>query len=156
MHDRHGGETARRMEELFMLSDKVREFLEQTHRGVVTTFRRNGAAQMSIITCGPYREGVAFTTTADRAKLVNLHRDPRCSLLVSNENWWGFVVLEGSAEIVSQDNASAGEYRDVLRDVYRTASGEEHPNWDEYDAAMVEDRRSAVIVIPRRVYGTAV
>ena len=138
-----------------MLSDSVRTFLGQTHRGVLTTFRRNGAAQMSIVSCGPYRDGVAFTTTADRAKLVNLHRDPRCSLLVSNESWWGFVVLEGSAEIVSTDNASPEEYRDVLRDVYRTASGEEHPNWEEYDAAMMADRRSAVIVVPRRVYGTA-
>ncbi len=138
-----------------MLSDQVREFLGQTHRGVITTFRRDGGAQMSIVSCGPYREGVAFTTTADRAKLLNLRRNPKCSLLVSQEDWWGYVVLEGSAEIVSAENTSPEEYRDVLRDVYRTASGEEHPNWEEYDAAMLEDRRSAVIVVPQRVYGTA-
>ena len=138
-----------------MLSDQVREFLGQTHRGVVTTFRRDGGAQMSIVSCGPYREGVAFTTTADRAKLLNLRRNPKCSLLVSQEDWWGYVVLEGSAEIVSAENTPPEEYRDVLRDVYRTASGEEHPNWEEYDAAMLEDRRSAVIVVPQRVYGTA-
>jgi hypothetical protein len=76
-------------------------------------------------------------------------------LLVSQEDWWGYVVLEGSAEIVSAENTLPEEYRDVLRDVYRTASGEEHPNWEEYDAAMREDRRSAVIVVPQRVYGTA-
>jgi PPOX class probable F420-dependent enzyme len=138
-----------------MLSDQVRGFLGQTHRGVITTFRRDGGAQMSIVSCGPYREGVAFTTTADRAKLLNLRRNPNCSLLVSQEDWRSYVVLEGSAEIVSAENTLPEEYRDVLRDVYRTASGEEHPNWEEYDAAMREDRRSAVIVVPQRVYGTA-
>jgi len=53
-----------------MPPDQVRNFASQTHRGVLTTFRRNGAAQMSIVSCGPYRDGIAFTTTADRAKLM--------------------------------------------------------------------------------------
>ena len=137
-----------------MMRDNVREFVSQTHRGVLTTFRRNGAAQMSIVTCGPYRDGVAFTTTADRAKLINLQRNSRCSLLVSQEDWWGYVVLEGEAQILSADNTPPDEFRMALRDVYRTASDTEHPNWPEYDAAMIEQRRSAVIVVPERTYGT--
>ena len=138
-----------------MLADAVKKFAEENDKAVLTTFRGSGAAQMSIITCGPYRDGVAFTTTADRAKLLNLQRDPRCSLLVSNENWWGFVVVEGRAQIISAGNTGAEEYRDALRDVYRTAAGEEHSNWEEYDKAMRDDRRSAVIVIPDRIYGTS-
>ena len=137
-----------------MLPENVRAFVAATNRGVLTTFRRDGAAQMSIITCGPYRDGVAFTTTASRAKLLNLQRDSRCSLLVSNENWWGFVVLEGRAQIISAENTGADEYRDTLRDVYRTAAGEEHSDWEEYDQAMRDDKRSAVIVIADRIYGT--
>ena len=137
-----------------MLSDKVKEFASQTHRGVLTTFRRDGAAQMSIVSCGPYRDGIAFTTTADRAKLRNLKRNPRCSLLVSQEDWWGYVVLEGHAEILSADNTDPEEFRMALRDVYRTASGSEHLNWEEYDQAMIADHRSAVIVVPERIYGT--
>ena len=138
-----------------MLPENIRAFVAATNRGVLTTFRRDGAAQMSIITCGPYRDGVAFTTTSSRAKLLNLQRDPRCSLLVSNENWWGFVVIEGRAQIISADDTGAEEYRDALRDVYRTAAGEEHSNWEEYDQAMRDDKRSAVIVIPDRIYGTS-
>ncbi len=139
-----------------MLPDKVRDLATQTHRGVLTTFRRNGAAQMSIISCGPYRDGIAFTVTETRVKLKNLRRDPRCSLMVSNENWWGFVVLEGKATILSVDNTPADEFRDALRDTYRTASGEEHSNWEEYDQAMRDDRRSVIIVVPDHIYGTAV
>jgi PPOX class probable F420-dependent enzyme len=137
-----------------MLPNQVQQFVSETHRGVLTTFRRNGAAQMSIISCGPYRNGVAFTTTADRAKLANLKRNPRCSLLVSQEDWWGYVVLEGHAQILSADNTDQEEFRMALRDVYRAASGREHPDWAEYDQAMQEQRRSVVIVVPERIYGT--
>ena len=120
-----------------MLSENLRAFVAETRRGVLTTFRRSGGAQMSIVTCGPYRQGV-----------------PRCSLLVSQEDWWGYVVLEGRAELLSPDTTGAVELRDALRDVYRVASGTEHSNWPEYDAAMVEQRRSAVIVVPEHIYGT--
>ena len=139
-----------------MLPDKVREFVTETHRGVLTTFRRNGAAQMSIISCGPFRDGVAFTVTEERSKLWNLRRDSRCSLLVSRESWWGFVVLEGHAQVLSAANTDAEELRLALRKVYRAASGQEHPNWEEYDQAMVDDRRSVIVVVPEHIYGTAV
>ena len=139
-----------------MLPERVKKFVSENHRAVLTTFRRNGAAQMSIVTTGAYSDGAAFTTTEDRAKLSNLKRDPRCSLLVSHESWWGYVVLEGRARVMSADNTDAEELRLALRDVYRAASGEEHSNWDEYDRAMVDDRRAAVVVVPEHVYGTAV
>ena len=138
-----------------MLPERVKRFVSENHRAVLTTFRRNGAAQMSIVTTGAYSDGAAFTTTEDRAKLSNLKRDPRCSLLVSHESWWGYVVLEGRARVMAPDNTDAEELRLALRDVYRAASGEEHPDWDEYDRAMVDDRRAAVVVVPEHIYGTA-
>ena len=51
------------------------------------------------------------------------------------------------------NEVSADEYRETLRDVFRTAAGEEHPNWPEYDQAMRDDRRYAVLVTPSHVYG---
>ncbi len=129
-------------------------FLQANHNAVVTSTRRSGAAQMSIVTCGVYGGGVAFTTTEGRAKLANLERDPRCTVLVARPDWSRYVVLEGTAQIRSQGSADLGLLRATLRDVYRAASGEEHPDWDEYDRAMVRDRRAAVIVIPERVYGS--
>ena len=138
-----------------MFPDSVKKFVSENHRGVLTTFRRNGSAQMSIVSTGAYGDGVAFTTTFDRAKLANLKRNPRCSLLVSHESWWGYVVLEGRARIMSPDNTGAEELSEALRDVYRAATGVDHPDWDEYDQAMRDDRRSAIIVVPEHVYGTA-
>ena len=138
-----------------MLADSVKEFVSGNHQAVLTTFRKSGAAQMSIVTVGAFGEGVGFTTTEDRAKLHNLVRDSRCSLLVSKSDWWGYVVLEGRAKVMRRGESDDDELRDALRGIYRSASGEEHPDWDDYDRAMAADRRAAIIVVPERVYGTA-
>ena len=136
-----------------MLDDKLKGFVAENRRGVLTTFRRDGAAQMSIITCGPYRDGVAFTTTEERAKLHNLRRNPQCSLLVAREDWAAYLVLQGTAQVFSAGNTDNEELRRMLREVFRTAAGVEHPDWAEYDRAMVEQRRSAIIVVPEHIYG---
>ncbi len=137
-----------------MLSANVKEFVSDNHQAVLTTFRKNGAVQMSIVTVGAYGEGVGFTTTEDRAKLHNLVRDSRCSLLISKSDWWGYVVLEGRAKVLRRGESDDDELRDVLRGIYRAASGQEHPDWEDYDRAMVADRRAAIIVVPDHVYGT--
>ena len=129
-----------------MLSAPVRDFLAKNHDGVLTTFRKNGAVQMSIVTCGLYGDGVAFTTAPSPAKLANLRRDPRCSILVSQHNWWGYVVLQGTARICSPENTDPDELRQILRDVYQAASGQTHPDWDEYDRVMVAEGRPVVVV----------
>ncbi len=138
-----------------MLTDKAREFASQNNKGVVTTFRKNGAAQLSIVVCTPIGDGIAFTTTEDRSKLINLRRDPRCSILVSKEDWWGFIVFEGRAEIIDQTNTPREEFLAACRLVYSQISGE-HDNWPEYDQAMLKDHRVVITVVPERIYGTAV
>ena len=108
---------------------------------------------MSIITVGPYRDGVAFTTTEERAKLHNLRRNPQCSLLVAREDWSAYIVLQGAAQVFSAGNTDGEELRRMLRAVFRTAAAREHPDWDEYDRAMAAQRRSAIIVVPEQIYG---
>ncbi len=139
-----------------MLPPNISDFVSDSHNAVLTTFRKNGAAQMSIVTVGAYADGVGFTTTENRAKLRNLARDSRCSLLVSKDDWWGYVVLEGRARLLRRGHSDDTELRDALRGIYRAASGREHPDWDEYDSAMISDNRAAVIIVPERIYGTAV
>ena len=138
-----------------MLSDMARGFLEKNEMGVFTTFRRDGGAQMSVVTCGLYGKGMAFTADRNRAKMLNVKRNPKCSLLISQRDWWGYVVLEGQAEIIGEDNTGPEELRVALRDVYRSAAHKDHPDWDEYDAVMKADRREIIVVVPERVYGSA-
>ena len=138
-----------------MLTDTAREFASENNKGVVTTFRKSGAAQLSIVVCTPLGDGIAFTTTEDRAKAINLRRDPRCSILVSKEDWWGFVVFEGRAEILDQTNTPLDEFLEACRQIYRQITGE-HDNWPEYDKAMLDDHRVVITVIPDRTYGPAI
>ena len=100
-----------------MTFEEILPFLEANHRGVVTTFRRNGAAQLSIVTCGPYKGGVAFTTTGDRAKLANLRRDSRSTILVSKPDWSGYAVVQGRADVLWSDRTDPEELRIALRQV---------------------------------------
>ena len=135
-----------------MLSDDDRAFLTENHRGVVAIFRQSGAAQLTLVSCGLYGNGVAFTTKTDRAKLPNLKRNPRCTLLVSKPDWTGYMSLEGRAQLISLENTDAEELRLILRDVYRVTGGGEHPDWDEYDQAMRDQRRLVVVVVPEHIY----
>jgi PPOX class probable F420-dependent enzyme len=137
-----------------MLNEEVRQFISEHHKAVLSTFRKNGMAQLSVVVVGPFEGGAAFTTTADRSKLGNLKRDPRCSLLVSQDSWWGFVVLEGNARVMSADNTEPETLRMALREVYSSITGE-HPDWPAYDQAMLDERRSVVVVVPDHAYGTA-
>ena len=76
-----------------MLPDNVREFCTNNHRGVLTAFRRNGAAQMSIITCGAYQDGVAFTVTGDPRQAA--HPAPQSQLHVAGLRR-GVAALRGA------------------------------------------------------------
>ena len=106
----------------------------------------------NILVSGVMDDKVVFVVRGNTAKLANLRRDPRCSLLVSQEDWRGYVVLEGRAELLSPETTDAVELRETLRDVYRVASGTEHSNWQEYDAAMLEQRRSSRRVVKQSGY----
>ena len=132
----------------------IEEFIRSNNDAVLSTFRKNGAVQLSIVTVGYYKGGACFTTTSDRAKFYNIKRDPRCSLLISGSGWRPYVVLEGTANIYFTDNTEENVLKHVLRDVYRSAAKKEHPDWDEYDQAMKDDNRAAIVIVPDKVYGT--
>ncbi len=135
-----------------MYLNKIEEIVSLNHNAVFATFRESGAVQMSIVTVGVIDNGVAFTISPGSAKLANLKRNPRCSLMVSRGDWGDYAVMEGHANIVSPGVTPTEELRLTLREVYRAASGKEHPDWEEFDQAVQKDRRSAIIVIPEHIY----
>ena len=83
------------------LDPKVTQFIQDNPQGVLTTYRRNGKAQMSIVTVRPHRGVIGVSITEGRAKFNNLVHNPACSILVSTADWWsGFIVFDGTAELV--------------------------------------------------------
>jgi PPOX class probable F420-dependent enzyme len=129
------------------------EFARAHRQGVLTTIRRDGRPQISNIIYGLGDDGTArISVTADRAKTKNLRRDPRASLYVCGDNFWAYAVLEGDAELspVAADPSDATV--EELVALYRSLSGE-HPDWDDYRRAMVNERRLVVRIPPTRAYG---
>ena len=134
--------------------ERVLPFLETNHRGVVTTRRANGATQASIVVCGAYRGNAAFVAVYGKsAKVRNLRRDPNCSVLAVTEDWRSFATVEGQASLFDAASTDAEELRVLLREVYRVCGDKDHPDWEEYDQAMVDQQAVVVLVKPERVYG---
>ena len=110
------------------------------HLAVLATFRRDGRPQLSPVTAGVDDEGrVEISTRETSMKVKNLRRDPRISLCLLGPHWyaqWGQV--EGTAEIVDRPEALG-----LLVGYYRRISGE-HPDWDEYRQAMIDEKRVLV------------
>jgi PPOX class probable F420-dependent enzyme len=117
--------------------DEAREFLRGNHRAVLATRRRDGGPQLTAVLVGVDQAGRAIVSTREAAaKTGNLRRDPHAWLLVMSDRFYGrSVQVEGSAEVVSLPEAMDG-----LVDYYRGISGE-HPDWDDYRAAMERERR---------------
>ncbi len=117
--------------------DRARDFVRRHHRAVLTTYHPDGRAQLSPVLVGVDEDGLLIVSTRETAiKTHNLRRDPRAVLCVFTEAFFGdWLLVEGDAEILSLPEAM-----EPLVGYYRGISGE-HPDWDDYRAAMVRDRR---------------
>lgn len=94
-----------------------------------------------------------ISVTGDRAKTRNVRRDPRVSLSVSSSDFWSYVVLEADAEVSPVATEPDDATVDELIDLYRSIRGEEHPDWQEYREAMVEQQRQVLSFTVQRSYG---
>jgi PPOX class probable F420-dependent enzyme len=101
------------------------------------TYRRDGAPQMSPILVGVDETGRAIISSREPAyKVRNLRRDPRVSLCVFTDRFYGdWIQIDGRAEILSMPAAL-----EPLVDYYRLVVGE-HPDWADYRAAMAREQR---------------
>jgi len=135
---------------------QIEQFLHDNPQGVLTSFRRNGMPQLSIVTVYPRDGGVGVSITETRMKFKNLLRDPRCAILVSHADWWsGFLVFEGRAEMVHSGNADPDTLRKARRHIYSATTRRRSASWDEYDRITDADKRVALIVRPDHIYGSA-
>ncbi|MDA0797079.1 MAG: TIGR03618 family F420-dependent PPOX class oxidoreductase [Chloroflexi bacterium] len=132
--------------------DDLTPLLAQNQVVNFSTYRRDGRQQMSLVTVGRVGDALAFTTRQRNAKYANLLRDPRCAMMVMSPDLRVYAVLDGDAQVVGAHNSDADTLRATLRDVYRASAGKEHPNWDEYDAVMAEQKRVAILLAPTRMY----
>ena len=120
--------------------ETARAFIRSHHQAVMATRRKDGSPQLSPVACAIDGDGKVVVSTRETAmKAKNLRRDPAVSLCVLSDGFYGdWVQVDGRATVVALPDAMEG-----LVDYYRSISGE-HPDWDDYRAAMEKERRVLV------------
>ncbi|MFC4019444.1 PPOX class F420-dependent oxidoreductase [Micromonospora sp. GCM10011542] len=122
--------------------------------GVLATLKRDGRPQLSTVVYSFDRERklIRISVTDDRAKTVNLRRDPRASFHVGSEDGWAYAVAEARAELTPVATDPSDPTVDELVDLYRSVQGE-HPDWADFRRAMVAERRLVLRLHIERIYG---
>ncbi len=120
---------------------------------VLITLRKDGRAQSSDISYTVDDGAFVISLTTTRAKTANMRRDNRVLVHVTEPGSWSYVSFDAVAELgdVATDPGDAAA--DGLVDYYRRVAGDDHPNWDEYRAAMVSEQRQLVRVRPSSAVG---
>jgi PPOX class probable F420-dependent enzyme len=131
-----------------------RSLLAESRLGVLATLKSDGRPQLSPVM--PFYDRASETLyvsmTEGRAKTANLRRDPRAALEVTSADGRAWATAEGVVKLTGPGTDPHGQEVDALVDYYRRASGE-HPDWDEYRAVMVSDRRVLMELAVDHVYG---
>ena len=125
--------------------------------GALATIKRDGRPQLSTVsfTFDPAAAMARISVADGRAKVYNLRRDPRASVFVTSADGWTYAVLEGTVELSPVAVAPDDDAVEELVEVFRAIRGADHPDWGEYRAAMVADRRLVARLRVERVYGLA-
>ncbi|MGV8875176.1 MAG: PPOX class F420-dependent oxidoreductase [Rhodococcus sp. (in: high G+C Gram-positive bacteria)] len=133
------------------------DLLEQSRIGVLATVKSSGIPQLSPVT--PFYDRavgtIAISVTEGRAKTANLRRDPRAALEVTSADGTEWATAEGTVTLTGPGTSPNSTEIDALVDYYRAAAGE-HPDWNEYRAVMVADRRVLVTISVTHVYGQSI
>jgi PPOX class probable F420-dependent enzyme len=126
--------------------DALLEFVRPRHHCVLLTTRSDGTAQASPVTCGVDPGGrIVISTYPQRAKTANVRRSGTASVIVLSDDFNGpWVQADGAAEVLDMPAAV-----EPLVEYFRCISGE-HPDWDDYRAAMVRQNKSVIRITPNR------
>ncbi len=137
-----------------VFDDKLLAVIAGNSLGVLATIKRDGRPQLSNVSYyfDTRHQTIHASITEPRAKTRNLRRDPRASLHVSSDDGWAYAVAEGDAVLTPPATALDDQTVEELIALYRNIAGE-HPDWDEYRHAMVDDRRVAMTLPISHVYG---
>lgn len=126
--------------------DGLLEFVRPRHKMTLMTLRADGRPQVSPVTGGVDADGrLVISTYPQRAKAANLRRRAEATVLVHSDDWDGpYVQVDGTAEVLDMPSPEA---EDALVEYFRCISGE-HPDWEEYRAAMRRQGKSLLRITP--------
>ena len=125
-----------------LTTDDARQFVADHHWGVLVTLKStDGRPQLSNVAYALIDGEVRVSLTNTRAKTANMRRDPRVSLHVTSDDFWTYVVVEGTAQLSPIAEEPGDETCQRLLELYEAVSDKPHDDPDEFHAAMVDEGR---------------
>lgn len=126
-------------------------FAGETREGTIIALKRDGRPQPSLVHHAVLDETIVFSVLPTRAKVFNIERDPRAVYYITHEG--SYVSFDGIAEVSPIATELEGAAMDTLINAYRAVAKKDHPDWDEFRAAMVDQQRRVITVTPTSVVG---
>lgn len=131
------------------MTPETSTWLTGRHTAVLVTLKKDGSPQTSNIVFAYDGTVARVSVTADRAKTKNLRRDPRAVLHVLGDDFGSYASVSVDASL-GEVSTEAGDAAGIgLLAVYEAVSGAEHPDPQEFYAAMVAEQRLVVTLTPR-------
>ena len=143
--------------------DIVKQYLStETGLAVISTTQNDGRVLSSLVNCGVIDHPVggeprlAMVSGGSAARLGHVRRGSEVTVAVARG--WNWAGVTGPAELIGPSDASSGLDADatrlLLREIFQAAGGT-HDDWDEFDSAMADDGRTAVLISPERIIGNS-
>ena len=138
-----------------VFDDKLLALIGGNSLGVLATIKQDGRPQLSNVSYyfDAREVTIQVSITEPRAKTRNLRRDARASVHVTSDDGWSYAVAEGNAILTPTATTPDDETVEGLIALYRNIAGKDHPDWDEYRRAMVDDRRVLMTMPIAHLYG---
>lgn len=134
------------------LNDAV-NWAKDTHHGILITLRKDGRPQSSDIAYAIIDGKFCISATRSRAKTINLLKDNRAVLHITSPETWSYISFDGSAEITETAKVATDNVCQELANVFSAIQKKDHPNWDEFNQAMIEDKRLVIRFVPATAVG---
>ena len=133
--------------------EKAITWASNTHHGVLITLRKDGRPQSSDIAYAVIGGKFCISATALRAKTKNLLRDNRAVLHITSPETWSYASFDGVAEITQTAEQPEDPVCKELATVFTAVQKKQHPDWDEFNHAMIKDKRLIIRFVPDSAVG---
>ena len=133
--------------------NKAISWASTTHHGVLITLRKDGRPQSSDIAYAVIGGKFCISATATRAKTINLLRDNRAVLHITSQETWSYISFDGVAEITQTAQLPEDPVCKELATVFTAIQKKQHPDWDEFNQAMINDKRLVIRFVPESAVG---
>lgn len=133
--------------------EKAISWSSNTHHGVLITLRKDGRPQSSDIAYAVIGGKFCISATETRAKTKNLLRDNRAVMHITSPETWSYISFDGVAEITQTAQQLEDPVCKELATVFTAVQKKEHPDWNEFNRAMINDKRLVIRFVPNSAVG---